>query len=172
MGVEDQWNTVARGGGRSGSQASQFTGADFAKALRGDTGDVLDAAVRGAAGDETADRARRLAEILAATGERQPAGSLTAYNEAAKKELQSGGLAGLLTGAVKPATALRENYQQARMAGDAERLARLLTSGEGSVSTIADTGRRVSQAQRDLLARLLQAFGGSSQPALPATFNQ
>ena len=172
MGVEDQWNTVTRGGGRSGSQASQFVGADFAKALRGDTGDVVDAAIRGAAGDATADRTRRLAEILAATGERQPAGSLTAYNEAAKQELQRGGLAGLLTGAVKPATAVREKYQQARMANDAERLARLLTSGEGSVASIADTGRRVSQSQRDMLARLLQSFGGASQPALPATFNQ
>lgn len=172
MSMEDQWNSITRGGGRSEAQASQFYGADFAKALRGDTGDVLDAAVRGAAGDATADRARRLAEVLAATGERQPAGSLTSYNDAAKREMQRGGVMGLLTGSTKPATALRDAYQQARMSKDASRIAQLLTAGDTAVPGIVETGRRVSQAERDMLARILQSFSGSAQPALPSALYQ
>lgn len=156
-GIQDIWEQAASGGGRSGAQAAQFTGADFAKRLRGPRGETALQVVRQAAATPEAEaRTRRLLEILGATGERQPAGSQTAYNAAADARDARGGLVGLLTGAGKPATVAREAVQQRRLEGRAGELARILTAPpDVAIPALREAAQRVNRADRDTILGFL-----------------
>jgi hypothetical protein len=167
MSAEDAYNSARMSGSRVGSQADQFVGAEYAKGLRGEAGPVQDAAIRATAGPDAADRARRLVEVLATTGERVPAGSMTAFNQAAKEAQERGGFMGALSQAARPVASLRERVAQSRLENQSGALARLLID-ENAIPAISETARRVEAQRAEFLARLLQSGYGAALPAADA----
>lgn len=114
---------------------NQFGGAKFAAVIAGNPQQArnLEAAVRALPnGHARWDGFRRFLDIVEATGQRQPAGSQTAFNQAIQERLKSGGVTGELanvvaTGGIKAPARLTKWYEELRLGRNTDQLARIFT---------------------------------------------
>lgn len=113
--------------------ANQFAGAKFVKELVGNTQQrenlraAVEALPNGAARWEGLNQ---LLDILAATGTRQPKGSLTAFNDLEVKAMSSSGLASIAAKGASPAkwwSAANDAYKAWSLGRNLDQLARILT---------------------------------------------
>ncbi|MGA0595147.1 hypothetical protein [Enterovirga sp. CN4-39] len=153
---------------------NQFGGAKFVSQLKGNRqqAENLAAAIRGLpGGDAILPGFDRFLEIMAATGQRQRPGSLTAYNIEALNELKGGGAVGTsLTMAAGAGTQLPrkvlERFQQWNLGQNTAEIARILTD-----PAAAPLFRHLATAQpgaartNALLGRLVSMAGTSAAAA-------
>lgn len=130
--LESQFNRATRDlqGG-----PNQFGGANFAAAVRGNTQEAanLAAAIQGLpGGQQVLAGFDRFLDIMAATGQRQRAGSLTAYNTEALNEMKRNGMISLGTETASAAGTnlpkrVREKFEQWNLGKNTAEIARILT---------------------------------------------
>lgn len=115
--------------------ANQFGGANFVAAIRGDRQQAqnLMAAIEGATSPQVARGFDEFLNVLSATGQRQRAGSATAFNQETQELLKRGGLVGegvnlAMTAGTKAPSKIRDAFQQWQMGQNTEQIARLFTN--------------------------------------------
>lgn len=155
------------------SGANQFGGAGFVAALKGNPqqAENLSAAIRGAAGPETAKGFDTFLDVLSATGQRQRIGSQTAFNQETQDILRRGGMIGeaantVATAGVKLPGRVKEAYEQWRLGRNTEQIAKLFTD-PNAIEMFRRLGRAApgsSQAQA-ISARLAIMATQASQAA-------
>lgn len=116
------------------SGASQYSGAGFAAALRGNTqqAENLAAAIQGVAGPQVLQGFDEFLNIVSATGQRQRIGSQTAFNQEAQDTLRKGGAIGELantvaTAGIKLPAKIKETYERWRLGQNTGQIAQLMT---------------------------------------------
>jgi hypothetical protein len=116
----------------------QFGGAKFAREYEAPGGgENLRAAIEAAAGEPIRASTDRLVDALAATGWRDPKGSLTAFNAGDMKDWSQGGVVGkVVQGTSKPLGTIKDTAARIAIGRNADKLARLLASGEAGVRRI------------------------------------
>lgn len=129
--MESVFNETARA---LQSGASQYSGAGFAAALRGNSqqAENLAAAIQGVAGPQVLQGFDEFLNIVSATGQRQRIGSQTAFNQEAQDTLRKGGALGELantaaTAGIKLPAKIKETYERWRLGKNTEQIARLIT---------------------------------------------
>ncbi|MBS1725024.1 MAG: hypothetical protein JSS66_18955 [Armatimonadetes bacterium] len=148
---------------------SQFGGASFAAAIRGNTQQAanLSAAIQALHGPEALNGFDRFLRVMEATGQRQRIGSQTAFNTEFNKIMGQGGS---IQSAMADAASLfthtprrfRETLEQYNMGQNTDQIARILTDPEGAAAfrrlALAPEGSAKAAA---LMSRLL-ALGSQS----------
>lgn len=129
------------------SGPNAFGGAKFAAVMAGNPQQRrnLEAAIRALPnGNARWDGFQRFLDVAEATGQRQAAGSQTAFNQAIQDQLKRGGVTGeaaniVATGGVGAVSRLRRWYDELRMGRNTEQLARIFTdpAAEGLLRQLA-----------------------------------
>ena len=160
------------------SGPNAFGGAKFAAIVAGNPQQArnLEAAVRSLPnGHARWEGFRRFLDVMEATGQRQPAGSQTAFNQAIQDQLKRGGAVGELgalasSGGTNVPSRLRRWYDELRMGRNTEALARIFTdpASEALLRRLAQEPVGSPRAQ-GLALRLTYLAGsgdrsGSAQP--------
>lgn len=148
-----------------------FGGARFAAVLMGNPQQArnMEAGLRALPnGHERWAGIRRFLDVLEATGQRQPAGSQTAFNQAIQDQLRRGGVVGeaasiAASGGLNAPARLRRWYEELRLGRNTEALARLFTDpgSEGLLRRLAQEPAGSGRAQA--LALRLTYLAGSGQ---------
>lgn len=151
--------------------ATQYGGAGFAAALKGNTqqAENLAAAIQGVAGPEVLKGFDAFLDVMSATGQRQRIGSQTAFNQEAQGVLRRGGAVGevantVATAGVKLPARITEAYQQWRLGKNTEQIAQMFTNPEalGLLRRLASEAPGSSRGQA-IGARLVSLVGQSFQ---------
>lgn len=160
------------------SGPNAFGGAKFAAVISGNPQQArnLEAAVRALPnGHARWDGFRRFLDVLEATGQRQPAGSQTAFNTAIQDQMKRGGIVGEASAIAASAgtnipSRLRRWYEELRLGKNTEALARIFTDpkSEGLLRQLAKEPSGSARGQA-LALRLLYMAGsgersGSAKP--------
>jgi hypothetical protein len=137
---------------------SQFGGASFAAALRGNAqqAENLNAAITALHGPEVAKGFDRALEIMEATGQRQRIGSMTSFNEELKTALKTGGTVAsavpvITSAGLKLPTRFEKAFERWNMGRNVDQIAHLLTDPAGTeafrrLALAPSTGRQASLA--------------------------
>lgn len=156
---------------------SQFGGASFAAALRGNPQQAanLAASIQGLYGPQALEGFDRLLRVMEATGQRQRIGSQTAFNIEVNKELSKGGtiqaaVADASSAGLNIPARFRETLRRWNMGRNSEEIAHILTDPQGAETFRRLASAPVGSAQAGVLIGRLATIGnqvsiGKSQKA-------
>ena len=153
------------------SGANQFGGAKFATSIAGNSNQKanLKTLVSESASPEAWKGFETMLDVFQAQGKRLPAGSATAFNQAAMEELKGGGLIKAALIPFKPSK-IMDVYEEFRLGSNTKKLADLLTDPDGIKKLEALANTKPNTAKREVLTNSLA--GGLISNKEPIEENQ